>query len=119
MSELTHDEHQPGCPRCNPGASDTELCTCIESGYSEGLKRWHGSQLTGRPPDGVRAPRPRPDDLECDPHHQDAQEDRLFEAADQSAPEGGLDEREEGQRQPTARGDETVGVAAAPEVECA
>ena len=43
MSERTHDQHQPGCPRCNPGAADTELCTCIESGYADGLKRWHDS----------------------------------------------------------------------------
>ena len=43
MSERTHDQHQPGCPRCNPGAADTELCTCIEDGYADGLKRWHDS----------------------------------------------------------------------------
>jgi hypothetical protein len=43
MGERHHDEHAPGCPRCNAegGAAETELCTCLESGYAEGLKRWH------------------------------------------------------------------------------
>ena len=43
MGERVHTEHAPGCPRCNPNASETELCTCIEDGYAEGLKRWHES----------------------------------------------------------------------------
>ena len=45
MGVREHNEHQPGCPRCNATgeAAETELCTCLESGYAEGLKRWHDS----------------------------------------------------------------------------
>jgi len=58
MPPRLHDQHQPGCPRCQPGAADTELCTCIESGYEEGLRRWNTACpccFTSTYPQGVDA----------------------------------------------------------------